>query len=176
MDDIVTKEINQKSSSNERKMVIKTYLSQEEYDYVCKNAGSIKLSAFLRMALLFSGRGRIQLNIQTDDLWALAGELSVYNQRMAGIIAALSYRQDLYAVDIANFEKMHRELNDAVKKMYNMAVTDRKYNRRKADQYLREEMDKVFASAVSELKLVGKIATAKGGRVNEELSSKNEQR
>lgn len=174
MDDIVTKEENQRSSRNERKMVIKTYLSQEEYDYVRKNAGAMKLSAFLRMSLLFSGRGKIQLHIQTDDLWALSRELSVYNQRMAGIIAALSYRQDLYATDIANFEKMQKELNDTVKKMYNMAVTDRKYNRRKADQYLREEMDNIFATAVSELKLAGKVASVKGGKGNEKISSENQ--
>lgn len=153
MDDIVTKEVNQRSASNERKMVIKTYLTQEEYEYVCRNAGTMKLSAFLRMSLLFSGRGKVHLNVQTDDLWALSGELSTYNQHMAGIIAALSYRQDLYAADIAIFERMQQELNDTIKKMYNMAVTDRKYNRKKADQHLREEMDKVFATAVSELSL-----------------------
>lgn len=161
------KEEKRKPAPSERTTVIKTYLTEKEAAEVRAQAAPMKLSAYLRMCLLYAGHGRVQITIQTDDLRELGSELYAYNQRMAGIIAALSYRQDLYSSDIENFRKLQQELNETVHKIYKMALTDRRYNRKKGNEYLKAEIDKVLRTAITEIKSDAILHPKKVGSHNE---------
>lgn len=132
----------------ERKCLVKAYLTEEEAQYVKKLAGNLPVSAFIRKTLLRANNGKFIFEVKTDDLEDIRRELSEFNLRMEGIIGALSYRSELYQSDITNMRRLLDEANENIKKSLSMAMTDRKYVRKKGVQHLEKQIDKLLSTAI----------------------------
>lgn len=136
----------------ERNRVVKTSLSEEEFQYVKKIAGTSTISAFLRKLLLNANSGKFTFEIKTDDLNDLRLLFSEFNAKIEGIIGALRYRSELYASDIATMKRLLEEVNVNVKKNLATTMTDRKYIRKKGIKYLHEQIDKILSVRSETLK------------------------
>jgi hypothetical protein len=132
-------------SNVERNHVVKTLLSEEEFQHVKKIAGATTISSFLRKLLLNANSGKFTFEVKVDDLNELRTAFSEFNARIEGIIGALRYRSELYHSDIALMRSLLEEININVKKCMSKTMTDRKYIRKKGIDYLHEQIDKILS-------------------------------
>ena len=129
--------------SVERNRSVTTYLSEEEYQYVKKNAGGLSVASFVRK-LLLAPNSKYTFDVKTDDLDDIRKSLSDFNLRMDGIIGALRYRSELYGSDIMNMKRLMDEVNESVKKSLVTVMTDRKYVKKKGVQHLQNQINKLL--------------------------------
>lgn len=136
-----------KPAPNERAVTLKTYVSEEIAEYIRKSAASnyVSVSTYLMKAAIRAGGDKYTVECKTGDLREVSRCLSDYNMHMYGLIGALQFRCELYQTDIDNFRHLAEELNKNVKECLRIIRADRKYNKKVAEQYLREQIDKIIS-------------------------------
>lgn len=128
-------------ASNERKTVLKVYVTAEEAERIKKDAGYSSTSTYIRRSLLTVGNGRYSWEISLGDLRAMTAALHDYNVHMRGLIGALEHRQNLYTQDINHFAELAQSTNQLVMSAYKMLVADRKACRKQMEAYLKKKLD-----------------------------------
>lgn len=146
------------NESEERTYQVKSYLSKEQYDYICKAAGGMSVSTYIRNTLLNAGNFQYNWEIYQGDLTEVAEALNEYNRRMHGIIAAFSYRSEIYRIDLQNIEKLAAELNETVKQCLKEIRNNRKAIRKQGEAFVKEKVSQYVkpADAPESGELVGR--------------------
>lgn len=136
-----------KTAPNERAVTLKTYVSEEIAAYIKKSAAAdyVSVSTYLMKAAVRAGGDKYPIECTTGDLREVSRSLSDYNTHMYGLIGALQYRSELYQSDIDNFQRLAVELNKDVKECLRIIRSDRKWNKKVAERYLREQIDNLLA-------------------------------
>lgn len=122
-------------------------MTEEIAEYIKKSAASnfVSVSTFLMKAAIRAGGDKYTIEYKTGDLREVAEGLSEYNQHFYGLVGALQYRSELYQADIDNFRCLAEELNQDIKECLRIIRSDRKWNKKVAERYLREQIDQLIS-------------------------------